>query len=301
MNEAATATATIAPETGEQRWRSLGDRGFRWVLTTLLFILGCSLAYGFGKFWAEWRQAARPLAIRQTDSTALSPLAAALPLAGPWSFDEVDWNLRSQLSARQDVDAQFATLAAAAPKQSDELLPDTDQEFLDLIAALRIQPTEQAGNQVYRVERPDLKAILVGRTVAGQPKTVAVAVAYPQAGDQWQLFEFTPNQETAADANPAAAHLLPLPATARRASGRFADDGRLLLEFVSLDSTTQKLLADWKAAGWEVRPSGLADPGAFSYLCAHGDEMIYAWSDDPADAVKNLMLVRAPAAADTSP
>jgi hypothetical protein len=34
-------------------------------------------------------------------------------------------------------------------------------------------------------------------------------------------------------------------------------------------------------------------------LCARGDEVIYVWSADPPDALKNLMLVRTPTGPDT--
>ena len=126
-------------------------------------------------------------------------------------------------------------------------------------------------------------------------------MAYPASGDTWQLYVFTPQASDRGDSASAAPHLLPLPAGARRSGGRFADDGRVLLELISLDSTAEELLADWKAAGWEVRPSGIADPADFSYLCARGNEVVYAWSADPHDSLQNLMLVRTPTPADTSP
>jgi hypothetical protein len=95
--------------------------------------------------------------------------------------------------------------------------------------------------------------------------------------------------------------LLPLPAGAHRSGGRFADDGRVLLELISLDSTADKLVADWKKAGWQIRPSGIANPADFSVLCARGNDTVYAWSGDPHDSLQNLMLVNTPTPADTSP
>ena len=71
------------------------------------------------------------------------------------------------------------------------------------------------------------------------------------------------------------------------------------MEFVSLHSDADTLVSSWKTAGWEVRPSGLGNPGSFSYLCARGDEVVYAWSADSPDALENLMLVRTPDAKDT--
>jgi hypothetical protein len=73
------------------------------------------------------------------------------------------------------------------------------------------------------------------------------------------------------------------------------------LEFVSLDTKADALLRDWTNAGWETRVSGLAEPGDFSYLAVRDGETIYAWSSDPAEGLKNLMLVRTPADADTGP
>ena len=92
---------------------------------------------------------------------------------------------------------------------------------------------------------------------------------------------------------------MPLPPDATRSGGRFDEDGQLLLELVSVTSTADHLLAAWRKAGWEVRPSGLGQPGDFTYLCARGADVIYVWSADPPKAIANLMLVRTPDAADT--
>jgi hypothetical protein len=93
--------------------------------------------------------------------------------------------------------------------------------------------------------------------------------------------------------------LLPLPAGAARVGGRFADDGHALLELITLSSTANQLIATWNAAGWEIRPAGFGAAAEFRYLCARGDQVIYAWSADEPGALQNLMLVRAPSNADT--
>lgn len=98
--------------------------------------------------------------------------------------------------------------------------------------------------------------------------------------------------------------LLPLPTDATRNGGRFADDGQLLMELVTLGGNTSSagdLLDSWNAAGWDIRPSGLADAESFSYLCRRGGDVVYAWSADSSTALNNLMLVRTPAAVDTGP
>jgi hypothetical protein len=221
-----------------------------------------------------------------------------LPLAGPWSLDSLEWNLRSQLLDEAEVDRLFSSLSIVAPAVDESQLPETDPAILDLISALRIRPIAHAGNQVFRLERPDFKTQLVAREVGGLTKTVAFAVAYPQIGDKWQLYEFEPGS-TRSSGSSSASHLLPLPATARREGGRYDEHGRLLLELVSLEATGEQLLTDWKQSGWEVRANDFVDAAEFGFLCRRGNEVIYAWSADPSDSLRNLMLVRTPGGTDT--
>jgi hypothetical protein len=302
MSQAHTTAEPIAVGNSAKGNAAPLARGFRFALTVLVVVVCCYVAYGFGKFWALWRQTRQPVATQQSDSIDLSPIGSVLPLAGPWSFDELDWNLRSQLVEMKEVETLFASLAATAPAATESQLPETDQKIIDLITALQVRPTEQRGNQVYRLDRSDFKAQLVARNVAGQTRTVVFVIAYPQSGDEWQIYEFTPRTTaTNSDTNANASHLLPLPAAARRSGGRYADDGQVLLELISLEASAEQLLAAWKDAGWEVRPSGLTDPADFSFLCARGEDVVYAWSADPPESLQNLMLVRTAAPSDTSP
>ena len=258
----------------------------------------CYMSYGFGKLWAEWRQATQPVAARDSMAADLNSMAAIVPLAGQWSFAELDWNLRSSIVATEDVAARLETLAASTGGDAAKQLPDLNEELVELATGLKIRPVERGGNQIYALDRSDLKARLVVRMVAGRPKVIALAAAYPQSDNQWQLLECTPRGSTG-NSDAAAPHLVPLPEGAERNGGRFADDGRLLLELISLHSNADALLSTWRNAGWEVRPSGMGGPDDFSYLCARGDEVVYAWSADPHDALENLMLVRTPGGSDT--
>jgi hypothetical protein len=272
------------------------------VRTALLVIVvaaACYVSYGFGRLWAEWRDARRPVADVPVTAADLNSMAAIMPLAGQWSFAELDWNLRSSTVPANEVSARLDTMTSSVRVDPAVELPDISDDLVDLAESLRIRPVERDGNQVYILDRPELKARLIVRQMAGRPKMVALAAAYPQGDDSWQLLECTPR--AAVEKTEAAPHLLPLPNGAERNGGRFADDGRILLELVTLSSNADALLSSWKNAGWEVRPSGLGNPEAFSYLCARGSEVIYAWSADPRDAVENLMLVRTPDGADTKP
>jgi len=250
------------------------------------------VGYGLGQLFAEWRQAAEPVAPVSTAAFELIPLAGAMPLDGPWSFAALDWNLRSTVLDSSDVDVRLKALADP-PAGDVSNYPDVSSELLDLINTLHLQPVERSGFQLYRIDRPDLKAQLLVRAMEGHTKTVAFAGAYPQGGQRWQMFELTP-RGTSSNTDTQAAHLLPLPVGALRRGGRFADDGRLLLELISLDTNTDSLIAAWKTAGWQVRPSGVGDGDRFSYLCVRGDDVIYAWSANSSEALQNLMLVRSP-------
>ncbi|MGD9631824.1 MAG: hypothetical protein AB7G28_25260 [Pirellulales bacterium] len=276
------------------------ERAIRGAILAAIFLACCYAAYGVGRWLALVRNAPPTVDAQFSDAANLDPLAAALPLGGQWAFDDLDWNLKSQFVKRTTLDAEFEKIGNSPIAKLDPQLPATDPEMIEMLTALQIQPVERSGDLVYCVNRPDLRAELVTRKSGERLTTVAFAMAYPQSGDTWQLYVFTPKQTTD-DAAPAAPHLLPLPADARRSGGRFADDGRVLMEFVSLAATADDLVRDWTADGWVVHESGMAQPGDFSYLAIRGDETIYAWSDDPADAMKHLMLVRTPAGADTGP
>ena len=271
-------------------------RYFRVGFITLIVIAAYYLAYGFGNLWAEWREALRLVPTRVTPASippALNPLVGTLPLAGPWSFGDLEWNLRTSTIKRDKIAERFEQLVKSADEAQVDGLPDVSADLLEIADLLHLVPEDRGAFRIYRLDRPDLKAELISRDVASHSKAVAIACALPQEGDSWQLFELTPRS---ASPKPGAqeAHLLPLPASAVRRGGRFADDGQLLLELVTLESTPDALIAAWRQAGWEVRPSGLAGVTGFSFLCGRGNDFIYAWSANTGESVQNLMLVRSP-------
>jgi hypothetical protein len=272
----------------------------RTVLILAIVIAGWRVGRSYVALFTEWRQLGRPVSGPRAAAGRLDAMPAVLPLAGQWTFAELDWTARTESKSAQEVDAFFDSMAQSPLTDTDGQLPDLDGELVDLINNFQIKPVERGGNQIYSLDQPDLKAQLVVRSVGGRDKIVAFAVAYSQADGHWQLAKFTPRvSTTTSDAT--TPHLLPLPAAARRSGGRYDDGGRLLMELVELDSNADALLSAWKIAGWDVRPSGMGGPDDFSYLCAREDEMVYAWSAHPRNALKNLMLVRSPAASDTKP
>ena len=279
------------------------NRFARHVRTTLLFVVvaaACYVSYGLGKLWAEWRQAARPVTEVVATTSERSSTAMSMPLAGQWSFAELDWNLRSSLVPPSEVDQRLDSLVAAAASAEISDLPEMDDDLMELAAVLRLEPIERAGSQIYVLNRPGMKGRLVVRKVDGGSKVAGFVAAYPLDTDQWQVLEGTPRGFTKS-ADTATPHLLPLPPNSQRNGGRFGADGGLVMEFVSVRCDAAALLAKWKQAGWEVRASEMGSSDGFSYLCARGREVVYAWSPDPLGALENLMLVRTPGPSDTKP
>lgn len=258
------------------------------------------LGRGFARLYDEWNVAGQAADAPPPAEPSFNSMASLLPLAGQWSFGALEWDLRSQLMEEAKADVRLQQMAAMTPGDHPSDLPDLSQELADYIAKLNITPFEFGGNQVYELKRPTFKARLVLRDVGGKMKPLAMAAAIPTQGGQWQLFELTPRglSDLKKDEND---HLLPLPEGAVRVGGRHDDNGQLLLEFVTLKSPGDALIQAWRNAGWEVRQSGVDVPGGFSYLCARGNDVVYAWSANSADALENLMLVRTPDAKDTSP
>lgn len=279
--------------------RSRVARAFRVLLCALIVVAGCYVTYGYLRLWREWREASQPIAEAAATDFDPGELAPALPLAGPWSFAQPDWDIRSQIVDSDEVAERFERLVTSSPMSGDEQLPEISPEFIELAKSMGAKSVERGGNQVFQLDQPNLKTRLVVRMVGGKPKAVALAAAMPQSAQQWQFFELVPRGVTATSRVGTTPQLLPLPAGARRDGARFADDGRPLLEFVSLDTTADELIATWKAAGWNVRPSGVEGAGEFSYLCARDDEVVYAWSANPNHALKNLMLVHTSTTSDT--
>jgi hypothetical protein len=281
--------ATTILTTSNQNGRSRLVKALRVTLTLLVVAAACSVSFGFGRLWHEWRSIARPSESPQVRAD-FEPLLAVPSLAGRWSFADLEWTLQSQDVGLNEVQVRFNTAANSTSAVAGS--PDMGKTFDQLVHTLHIESVQHGGNRVYILEKPDLKAQLVLRDQAGHTDLVGLHVATRKSADQWQLFELAPRGKS--DPIAESSHLLPLPASARRNAGRFGDDGRLLLEFAGLQSNADTLVALWKRNGWEVRPSAFAQRGGVNFLCARGEEFIYAWSADSPTAIQNLMLVRSP-------
>jgi hypothetical protein len=260
-------------------------RGVRYAMIVVLIAAAWSVGRSFAVMFRG--ETSKPASVEESNSIEQTPVAPLLPMAGQWSFADLDWDLKSHVADRKVIDTRFITLADAPAPGNIEQLPELSNELTELAAMLRIRPVDRAGNQVYRLHRADIEAQLVVRN----SKAVSLVAAFPQVDGTWKLLELSPRRTSGKPSN-VHPHLLPLPPNATRNGGRYSNDGSLLLELVTLDSNAEELISSWKAAGWEVRPSGMGGPNEFSMLCARDGEVIYAWSAKDSSSLQNLMLVR---------
>ncbi len=281
----------------QEIWRRRLVRGMRVALTVAIVVSACYVSYGFGRMWHDRREKSPSTSMDRATANR-GDMFELLPTAGQWSFGDLDWNFRSQIVSQQEIADRFRAMSGSAAGDAAAQLPDLGQEFVDFVRNLHIEPIQRGGNDIYLLDRPNLKAQLVVRPVGARTKAVGLIAAYPEETGGWQLFEFTP-RASGGESIANAPHLLPLPTTARRSGGRFADDGQLLLELITIEADADVLVSSWMKSGFQVRPTEFAGPNDFSYVCDRGDEVIYAWSASPRGALHNLMLVRSPANADT--
>jgi hypothetical protein len=273
-------------------WVPRAAGGFRTALISVTIAAFFYVAYGYVQLFVEWRRATQPVTTTSSSAAEMLPFAGALPLDGPWVFGDLNWNLRSSVSTREKIEAHINQLVAAPVDDADNL-PVLGNDLVELIHSAHMQPVERNGCTIYQISRANLKCQLVVRVVEQQPRVVSFVGGYALNELEWQLFELVP-QGVASRTDSGTEHLLPLPPDAVRRGGRFAADGRLLLEFVSLNCGTGSLIETWRCAGWEVRSSGLGAGACFSYLCRREDEVIYAWSADTGESLQRMMLVHSP-------
>jgi hypothetical protein len=263
-----------------------------------VLVLGVTAAlyssYRVGQAFAEWRQPRVVAPIDPASTLAMNPLAGAFGEGGHWSFANLDWDIRSQIVPAADVESQIKALVASSPTTDAELsrIPDASPDLLRFIKSSYLLPTEEDGVEIYRLERPNLKAAVVLRKIENRAKAIGGVVAFSQNNRDWQSFEVFPRAKTTNGA--VSTHLLPLPVGAVQSGARTAADGQLLLEMITTKSSAESLLTAWKQAGWEVRPATLGNNASFSYLCARGNEIVYAWSADAGDSLEHLILTRSP-------
>ena len=172
-------------------------------------------------------------------------------------------------------------------------MSEIHRELAALGDSLQLETDDATSVRRYRVDRPDFQAqLVVDQSEAGE-RIRDMAVAIRQEDGDWQLMEFLP--ESVSEKSPSAeSRLMPLPGGAKLEASRLDADGNPLLELVSTETTAQDLIQLWQNAGWTVRAANLGREGNFSYLCARGESVVYAWTADDAQRIENLMLVLAP-------
>src|SRR6187551_3598521 len=96
-------------------------RRLRLTLLWAVVALACFVAYRLGDTYAEWREVANQRPTRQSMAPTDAAFATAMtPLAGSWSFDDLDWNISSAKVSSVEVGARFEAFSNSAAPANPE-------------------------------------------------------------------------------------------------------------------------------------------------------------------------------------
>ena len=201
-----------------------------------------------------------------------------MPSSGYWSFTDTALSIRKIDCDDAALESQLEKLLAV-----DNASAAAGRDASHLVAIAQSNGATRSdcpAGVCWTFDHSNLRLRLV-TSDSDNPALIAAAVAIRAAG-QWQLTMLQPRQQRSD-------HLLPLPADASTICTRRTESGQLQMELVSTTGSSEHLLSQWEAGGWEIRqtPWGTAD--SFSYVCARGDLVVYAWSDSTADS-RTIML-----------
>jgi hypothetical protein len=211
---------------------------------------------------------------------------AALPMLSPngsWQLSGGATGFRQSLLSEVELNARFTELAKQTKPLANPELAASAEKLIALAELSRVKPQHVGECDVYLLQRGKTKA----QVVVKNEELVSLTLAAPTRKGAWRVYELA-GQTSEADAT----HLLPLPPVAQRSAGRYSEDGQLLMELVSVETSRIELLSAWRHAGWKIRPAGVGGPETFSYLCARGAEVVYAYSADESAELSGLVLTR---------
>ena len=138
------------------RW-SLIRKGF--FVLALLGVLFAS--YRVGQEFAAWRNPHTSVPVNAATAAARKSALWRTNRWRPMVFRQsrLGYSLANPISGRSGP--RIASIVSKPASTDPNQLPDASPELLRLITSAQLIPTEQAGAQIYRLDRPTLKAVVV--------------------------------------------------------------------------------------------------------------------------------------------
>ncbi len=201
----------------------------------------------------------------------LPTLPVAQVAEGTWSVAGMDWDLRVQHAAADQLAQRLAqppVVGTTAGREGPE-----QEEFLAVLKSRLPELARDGGGVTYGCDLPAFKLRAFVREAPTGAVLLGGYAAYPRGTGDWALVTATPR--AGADGGLAAQRkLLPLPAGSQRLAMRTGEDGRLQCDVVWAGAPLDALHAAWQASGWCLeRPAGSPDqPGGL--FCVRGEELI---------------------------
>ena len=229
--------------------------------------------------------------VASENQTAVNVPRLLMPAAGHWSFADTELSIEQTWCSQQELTQRLENLYAI-----DDSPGGSGRDASELVALAKLNGatrTNCKAGWAWTFEDSQLQLCLV-TTNSKTPQLKAAAFAM-RGNERWQLTILKPQP-------PLDDHLLPLPvdtmtadvltAETQATCVRRGEDGELQMELISTTLSDEQLLAHWRRCGWEVRHTSWGAADSFSYLCARGDEVVYAWSDGTLGR-RTLMLTTA--------
>ena len=187
---------------------------------------------------------------------------------GYWTFDGTELATQRVICGHDELEQRLSSLNAI-----DSGVVTSKRSATHLVAlaesngAIR---SECLAGILWTVDKPDLQLRLL-TSHSATPELIGAASAF-RDNDRWELTILQP-RPLAQD------HLLPLPAESKTICTRRSDSGQLQIELVSISQPNEQLLKQWRSEGWEIQHAPWAAEDRFALLCARGEAVVYAWSE----------------------
>lgn len=191
---------------------------------------------------------------------------ALMPTEGYWSFPETGLSVAQFVCETSELQEHLNLSSMTNAKANADF---DASELVELAASSGATRVDSESGTLWSHENRDIKVRLL--TSEASPPMLIGAVVAMRDGDQWQLVSLSPKQNQTT-------HLLAMPTDATTTCTRRSPAGDLQMELITTSEPNERLIRRWVDDGWEVQHTPWGDAESFSYLCARGEEVIYAWA-----------------------
>lgn len=136
----------------------------------------------------------------------------------------------------------------------------------------------------YRVDQRRQKLRVFTRGEDDQEVLISIAAAFREKTEgAWKLLELRSQPTEVIQTDSASAYLMPLPAGSRKVCARSDSHDQTLFEVAECSTDFETMIANWKAAGWQIDAMLPGRLDGKTHLCIKGDLAVNVWSVPSSD------------------